>query len=215
MNGAEPGRSFRRLFTPPLAACTAALVVAFTTLPAASQAAGDMKTFANAQYGLAVSLPSGCRYDEGPGTIDAICSPGLDSEKSTTIDKLSAFVLQVSAEAAPPEDAGKTANELAQRYGEAVFKAELPEAVCGESDTGRVKVADVKSILEETRVVYTADVTCSEVKFLQVGERRAAVNYMIAPDARYRLVARALAEDFEKHRSVIDAFFASFRVGPK
>jgi hypothetical protein len=38
---------------------------------------------------------------------------------------------------------------------------------------------------------------------------------MIAPDARSRLVARALAEDFEKHRSVIDAFFASFRVGPK
>ena len=63
-------------------------------------------------------------------------------------------------------------------------------------------------------LTYTADVTCAEVKFLQVGERRASVRYLIAPDARYRLVARAPTDDFAKQKQAIEAFFDSFRVLP-
>jgi hypothetical protein len=72
----------------------------------------------------------------------------------------------------------------------------------------------MKEVVEESHVVYTAEVLCKEVRFLQIGERRALVRHVIAPGGRYRLVARALAEDFDKQRETIDAFFASFRVLP-
>jgi hypothetical protein len=38
------------------------------------------------------------------------------------------------------------------------------------------------------------------------------VRHVIGPYAVYRLVARAPAEEFEKQRATIDAFFASFRL---
>ena len=66
--------------------------------------------------------------------------------------------------------------------------------------------------MEDRRLIYTADVTCAEVKFLQIGPRRASVRHVIGPDAVYRLVARAPAEEFDKQRPTIDAFFASFRL---
>jgi hypothetical protein len=62
--------------------------------------------------------------------------------------------------------------------------------------------------------VYTADVACAEVKFLQIGARRASVRYLIAPDVRYRLLARAPSEAFESRKAVVDAFLASFRLLP-
>ena len=72
----------------------------------------------------------------------------------------------------------------------------------------------VKQTLEDTRAAYTADVVCAEVRFLQIAERRASVRYLIGPEARYRVVARATIEDFEKHKQAIKAFFESFRVLP-
>jgi hypothetical protein len=112
------------------------------------------------------------------------------------------------------DDAGKTPADLAQRYDEAQFKAELPEAVCGESDKARVKIDNAKQVLEAARVVYTADVACPEIKFLGLGERRAAVQFLITPGLRYRLMARAPKEGFEQRKEAIDAFFASFRILP-
>ena len=118
-------------------------------------------------------------------------------------------MLEVGVETVPA-DAGKSPADLAQRYGEAQFKAELPEAICGESDRASVKIDNAKQVLEEARVVYTADVTCPEIKFLGLGERRAMVQFLITPGLRYRLMARALKEDFEKRKEAVDAFFASF-----
>jgi predicted DCC family thiol-disulfide oxidoreductase YuxK len=103
---------------------------------------------------------------------------------------------------------------LQQRYTQAAFKEELADAVCGEADKARVKIENLKGAVEDAHVVYSADVACAAVKFLQIGERRAAVRQVIAPDVHYRLVARAQAEDFAKQRATIDAFFASFRVLP-
>jgi hypothetical protein len=40
------------------------------------------------------------------------------------------------------------------------------------------------------------------------------VRYLIGPETRYRVVARAPIEDFEKHKQAIEAFFDSFRVLP-
>lgn len=180
---------------------------------ALAQTPAEIKTFENGQFRFAITLPAGCRHDEGPGTIDAVCSADFDPEQSATASNATALLLAVGAETVA-EDAGKTANELQQRYGVDGFRDELPEAVCGESDKARVKVGNVKEVVEETRVVYTAEVVCAEVKFLQIGERRALVRYVIAPGGRYRLVARTLAEDFDRQRATIDAFFAGFRILP-
>ena len=138
------------------------------------------------QYRYSVALPAGCRHDEGPGTLDAVCSAELDPEKSAEASAATSLVLEVGAEPVA-DDAGKAARRLAQRYGEAQFKAELPEAVCGESDRARVKIENAKQVLEEARVVYTADVACPEIKFLGLGERRATVQFLITPGLRYRL----------------------------
>jgi hypothetical protein len=180
---------------------------------ALAQASTETKAFESSQYRYSVSLPAGCRHDEGPGTLDAICSSELDPEKSAMASAASALVLEVGVEPVA-DDAGKTAADLAQRYDESQFKSELPEAICGESDKARVKIDGAKQVLEEARVVYSADVSCPEIKFLGLGERRATVQFLVTPGLRYRLMARAPKEDFEQRKEAIDAFFASFRVLP-
>ena len=191
----------------------AALAVLLGALPASAEPPAATKDFENATFRYTVALPVGCRHEEGPGTLDAICSPELDAEKSVTASAAASVVLEVSAEPVA-EDAGKAPADLAQRYGEAQFKEELPEAICGESERSRVKIANVKQVLEDARVAYTADVVCPEIKFLGLGERHAAVRVLITPGLRYRLMARALKEDFEQRKPSIDAFLASFRVLP-
>jgi hypothetical protein len=181
--------------------------------PILVQAASEAIAFENSQYHYTVAMPPGCRYEEGPGTLDAVCAPDFDAVKSAVVSNATALVLGVAAEAMPA-DGDTTTAALQQRYGEAAFKEELPETVCGESDKARVKIDNLSEAMDGPRLVYTADVTCAPVKFLQIAERRAAVRYVIAPDARYRVVARAPAEDFDRQRAAIDAFLASFRVLP-
>ena len=191
-----------------------AAAIAMTVVPPLlAQAAAEATAFQNSQYHYAVALPAGCRHEEGPGTIDAICAPDFDADKSAVVSNATALVLGVAAEATTA-DGDTTAAALQQRYGETAFKEELPETVCGESDKARVRIDNLSEAMDGPRLVYTADVTCAPVKFLQIGERRAAVRYVIAPDARYRVVARAPAEDFDKQRPAITAFLASFRVLP-
>jgi hypothetical protein len=190
-----------------------ALIAALAASVAAAWAGEDTKTFEVAEFRYSVELPKGCRHDEGPGTLDAICSPDLDPEKSAAASAAVALVLEVGVESVPA-DAGAPPAELAQRYGEAQFKEELAEAICGESDRAKVKVDNAKQVLEAARVMYTAGVTCPEIKFLGLGERRAMVQFVIAPGLRYRLMARAQTEDFEKRKEAVDAFFASFRILP-
>ena len=190
-----------------------ALAAALAAGIATAEAGQDTKIFEVAELRYSVELPNGCRHDEGPGTLDAICSPDLDPEKSAAASAAMALVLEVAVEPVPA-DAGAQPAELAQRYGEAQFKEELAEAICGESDRAKVKIDNPKQVLEAARVVYTAGVTCPEIKFLGLGERRAMVQFVIAPGLRYRLMARALTEDFEKRKEAVDAFFASFRILP-
>jgi hypothetical protein len=180
---------------------------------ALAQSAPETKAFESSEYRYSVALPAGCRHDEGPGTLDAICSGELDPEKSAMASAASALVLEVAVERVA-DDAGKSPAELAQRYDEAQFRAELPEAVCGEPDRARVKVENAKQALEEARAVYTADVACPEIKFLGLGERRAMVQFVVTPGMRYRLMARAPKEDFEQRKDAVNAFFASFRILP-
>jgi uncharacterized low-complexity protein len=186
------------------------LLLVLAVSPGAAQQAPETTTFESDQLRYAVSLPSGCRREEGPGTVDAICAADFDSEQSAAATNATALVLGVAAEALAPEG-DASVDGLRQRHGEAAFREELPEAVCGESDKARVKVDGFKESVDEGRLVYTANVVCAPVKFLQIGERRAVVRDVMTPDMRYRLVARAPKEYFEKQRATIDGFFASFR----
>jgi hypothetical protein len=190
-----------------------ALALALAAGPGTAQQAPETATFENGQLRFAVALPSGCRHEEGPGTVDAICSDDFDAERSALASNATALTLGVAAEALAA-DADTSVDGLRQRHTEAAFREELPEAVCGESDKARAKIEGFKESVEDGRLVYAANVVCARIKFLQIGERRAAVRQIVAPDMRYRLVARAAAEDFDKQRSVIDAFFASFRALP-
>jgi hypothetical protein len=181
---------------------------------AAQQIPASMLTVESASpHRYRVSLPAGCRQEEGPGTLDAICSAEFDAEKSAEASAAASLVFEVGAETVAG-DADKAASQLAAGYGEDAFKGELPEAVCGEADRTRVKIENVKQVLEEARVAYTADVLCSEVKFLGLGERRAAVKFVVTPGVRYRLLVRAPQGEYEQHKQLIEAFFASFRVLP-
>jgi hypothetical protein len=194
---------------------TAAGLVALILTPlAAQQPSSSMLTLESpAPHRYTVNVPSGCRQEEGPGTIDAICSVEFDADKSAEASAAASLVFEVGAETVA-DDAGKAVPALAAGYGEEAFKGELPEAVCGEADRTRVKIENVKQVLEEGRVAYTAEVLCSEVKFLGLGERRAAVKFVVTPGVRYRLLARAPQGEYEQHRQLIEAFLASFRVLP-
>jgi len=194
---------------------TAAGLIGLLLSPlAAQQISSSMLTVESpAPYRYTVNVPSGCRQEEGPGTIDAVCSSEFDAEKSAEANAAASLVFEAGAETVA-DDAGKAAPALAAGYGEDAFKGELPEAVCGEADRARVKIENVKQVLEEGRVAYTAEVLCSEVKFLGLSERRAAVKFVVTPGVRYRLLARAPQGEYEQHRQLIEAFLASFRVLP-
>jgi hypothetical protein len=209
-----------RLRAPRLLGCdrfaliaAAALIAALPATGAFAQTPVPTKTFTNDGAHYSVAVPEGCRHDEGPGTLDAVCAGDFDPERSARANSTSALVMQVSAEIVP-DDANRTPSELATAYGEKTFREELPQTVCGESDASRARIENLKQTIEENRVVYTADVICAEVSFLQVPERRATVRFLIGPGARYRLIARGPIEEFEKNRQAIEAFFASFRVLP-
>jgi hypothetical protein len=203
----------RRIAATGIGAGLIPLLLALAAGPGAAQQSPETTTFENSQLRYAVAMPAGCRHEEGPGTVDAICATDLDPERSAAVSNATALVLSLAAEALAAE--GDTSVDgLRQRHGEAGFKEELPEAVCGESDKARVKIDGFKETVEEGRLVYAAEVVCAPIKFLQIGERRAAARQVVGPDVRYRLVARAPAEDFGKQRAVIDAFFASFRALP-
>ncbi|HKD57813.1 MAG TPA: hypothetical protein VKD45_09905 [Hyphomicrobiaceae bacterium] len=189
------------------------VALAATVTLAQAQSTAETKAFESNEYRYSVTLPAGCRHEEGPGTLDAVCATDFDPDKSAMASAAAALVLELGVEPVP-EDAGKPATELARHYDEAQFKAEVPENVCGEADKTRVKVENVKQVVEDTRVAYTADVTCPEIKFLGLGERRAAVEMFVTPGLRYRLMARAPKEEFEQHKEAVAAFFASFRIHP-
>ncbi len=188
------------------------LMLALVTGPIAAQAPretvtfkDDVLSFENGDYRFFVIFPKGCRYEEGPGTLDAVCSSDLDPEKGATVDKASALVLSFAFELIDTTSASN-----AQRLSEAAFKEDLPESVCGESDKARAKIQNLKRQTEFGVPSQHADVVCAEIKFLQIGARRASVAQAIAPRGVFRLMARAPKEDFEKRTAAIDDFFASF-----
>jgi hypothetical protein len=200
----------RRLRTSALQMLGPVALAVLAGLSTPAYPAASTKAFESSEYRYVASFPSACRSEEGPGTLDAICSPDLDPDKSAEASADASLVFEVVAEPVPG-DVGKASTVLAQSFGEGDFKQELPEMVCG-GGSDRVRIDNLAKVVEDTRVVYTADVICPEVKFLGIGERRASARYLITPGLRYRLVARALSDDYTQRKDTIDAFFSSFKV---
>lgn len=161
------------------------------------------RTIENTELRYTITVPGECRTEEGPGTLEAICSPDFDEAKSAEMAAAGALLLEIDAEAVPTD---------AKPYGEADFRQEVPEAVCGESDTMKVKLTDVKSAKDDGATTFSAQITCPEIRFLGLGERQAQVRYVIQPGFRYRLMSRVPTADVSKVKAAIESFFSSFKI---
>ena len=181
---------------------TRTLLVATALVLAAAPLAARPRTINKPDLLYRVTIPSECRTEEGPGTLEAICSPDLDEAKSVDIPAAAALLLEIDVEIVP---AG------AARYGEAEFRQEVPEAVCGEADNPKIKLDAVKITKNAGTDIFSASVTCPEIKFLGLPERTAELRYVVAPGYRYRLMGRALSSDQDKVKAAVAAFLASFK----
>ena len=84
-----------RQLSGPLAFC-----IADRYLPP-SALAQHPRPLTNADLKYTIAIPSECRLDEGPGTLEAICSADLDEAKAAEMPKAKAFLLEIDAEAVP------------------------------------------------------------------------------------------------------------------
>ncbi len=180
----------------------AVLLGVTAALQAHAQSPTPTTPYQNTELKYTIALPTACRHEEGPGTLEAICATDLDPEASKEIAAAGALLLEIDAEAVPTD---------AKPYTEANFREEIPEAVCGSGDTGRVVIGAFAEEKSAASRVLTAEVLCPPIKFLALPQRKAAVRYIIAPGFRYRLMVRAPAETLDKLRPVGVAFFNSFK----
>jgi hypothetical protein len=180
------------------------LIVGAAALPGTAAQAADTRTITNTELNFSVTLPASCRIEEGPGTIEAVCSPDLDPSKSLVASAASALLLELDYERVPAA--------VKAVYGEVEFRQELPEAVCGESEPTKVGIADFKRTDDGDRVIWTAMVTCPDIKFLGLSERTANVRYITTPAFRYRLMARTPSIDLPATQATRDAFLSSFTI---
>jgi hypothetical protein len=182
------------LMAPMIAVCMMATTAMATT-----------KTYENEELRYVVQLPEVCRAVRGPGTLEAICAPDLDAEKSKRVPAASAIVLEVDGEAVPSD---------AKSYTEVEFRSELPESVCGEGDASKVKLTNVRVDKDGERTTLTADVVCPELNFLRLPERRAEARTVLMPGFRYRLMVRYPLVDVDMAKPLSKAFFESFKLKP-
>jgi hypothetical protein len=166
--------------------------------------AADMKTVTNSELNYSIAVPSSCRLEEGPGTLEAVCSPDLTPDRSLVAAAASALLLEIDAEKVPAD--------AKSPYGEAEFRQELPEAVCGEAEPTKVRIVDLGRATDGDRTTWSANVVCAEIKFLGLPERTASVRYVMLPTARYRLMTRVPSPALTETQTVRDAFLASFKI---
>lgn len=177
---------------------TAAICLAFYLTGALATG----KTFENSELKYRIDLPEQCRHNEGPGTLEAICAPDLDPKAGSEVPAAAALLLEIDAEAVPADT---------KAYSTAEFQDELPEAVCGESDSAKVKLSEVTESNAGGTVTFRAMIACPAIAFLGLPERTAEARYVIGSTIRYRLMARVPVGDAAKAKPAIDAFFASFK----
>lgn len=184
--------------------------------------------------GVAVAVPPWCATREGPGTLEAVCDPEGESDRSREAQANAALYLEVSV-ADAPEDRGLAADAALARHPIAAFTSELPDAVCGQARDKRMKIeaaalapgatapgatspgatSQGATAAGATAAGYEARVTCPPVRFLSLRPREARVRTYLSDGRRIRLLARAPADDFARLVPDIDAFFASLKIDPR
>ena len=174
----------------------------FFVAACSAAASATTKTFEISEPAFSVALPAPCRHEMGPGTLEAVCAADLDAEKSKDVQAAGAILLEVDFEITPPDS---------KPYSEAEFRQELPESVCGEGDTKKVRLEAVKEIAAADQTTFSALVVCPELKFLGLGERHAEALTVITPRSRFRLMARYPTEDVDMAKPLAKAFFQSFK----
>ena len=136
---------------PLMAVGAAALGRCCLRAPAAAQAAGRHQRRSRTGN---TATPSPCRPDAGTRKARARSTPSARPTSTPNGARLASSATALwcwrSAPKSWPTMPARPPSELAQGYGEAAFREELPEAVCGESDKGRVKIDNVKQALEDT-----------------------------------------------------------------
>lgn len=179
-----------------------------------SVVAGAALTVDLGGVGATFSVPPYCATQEGPGTFEAVCDPEGDSEKSRAGPAASALYFEISVRSVP-EDKGLSAKALADRYSMAEFQKDLPEAICGEEKSRGIKLDKPEQVAAADSLVYRITLTCPEVRFLGLPERKAAVRYELRNGRRILVQARSLSDDFPRVQREMDAFFASLKFEPE
>lgn len=202
---------------PRFAACAGQAAVLAGLLLGSPAVAGDAGALsvrlAVGEWGVALEVPGHCMTREGPGTAEAVCDPDGSPEASRRVAAAAAVYLEVAVQPfAAPGGGPQTPEALAQRYAFADFQKDLPGAVCGEERISRIRIESPQRQVAEGRITYVATITCPEVKFLGLGPRRALVRYILTDGLRVNVMARALAEDFDRSRAIVDAFLASVQL---
>lgn len=176
-----------------------ALVVAASAAALTGAAARDL---VNADLRYSVAIPDTCSVEQTTGTIEAVCATAPSATGKPAAQKAASFFLELDAEIVPPD---------AKPYGDAEFRADIPDAVCGAGDPAEVRIDNVAEAPVGSARVFTASVVCPAIPFLGLEQRRAAVRYVIAQKMRYRLMYRAPVSMFDTHTATGRAFLDSFK----
>lgn len=162
------------------------------------------------EIGVTFAVPPYCAVNQGPGTVDAVCDPEGDSDKSREGPASTALYFAASVVAAP-DDKGLAPDALGRRYTLDDFEKGLAEAVCGQDKPRGLRIENAARLVEGGVLSYSAVVVCPPVRFMGLDARRASVRHILRDGRRYQLQARALDADFERSKSDIDAFFGSLK----
>ncbi|HRK17409.1 MAG TPA: hypothetical protein PK970_00500 [Hyphomicrobiaceae bacterium] len=176
-----------------------ALLVAGSALIATRALARDI---VNTDLRYSVAIPDTCSVEQTTGTIEAVCATAPSAAGKPASQKAASFFLELDAEIVPPD---------ARPYGDAEFRADIPDAVCGAGEPADVRIDNVAETPVGSARVFTASVVCPAIPFLGLEQRRAAVRYVIAQKMRYRLMYRAPVSMYDTHAATGRAFLASFK----
>lgn len=179
-----------------------ALLAVIVAASAAASTGAAAREIVNTDLRYTVTIPDTCSVEQTTGTIEAVCATAPSAAGKPAAQKAASFFLELDAEIVPLD---------ARPYGDAEFRADIPDAVCGAGEPSDVLIENAAENQAGSARIFTATVVCPAIPFLGLEQRRAAVRYVIAQKMRYRLMYRAPVSMFDTHTATGRAFLASFK----